>query len=104
MGPPQPEFLWAVSSGGERYLDTVEVTGSIPVLPTTKLLIFIKGFFVYIHKKSCLQAASYSSLLLHDLIGRLQIDLDLFGEIFGIVQSFSFHVSKNLLMHMDRII
>jgi hypothetical protein len=28
-------FARAISSVGERYLDTVEVTGSIPVSPTT---------------------------------------------------------------------
>jgi hypothetical protein len=29
-------FMRAISSVGERYLDTVEVTGSIPVSPTTR--------------------------------------------------------------------
>ena len=32
--PPSPQIFCSVSSAVERYLDTVEVTGSTPVLNT----------------------------------------------------------------------
>ncbi len=46
VGPTKTNYFWAVSSGGERYLDTVEVTGSIPVLPT-KPAFFKGGIFIF---------------------------------------------------------
>lgn len=55
--------LRAVSSGGERYLDTVEVTGSKPVSPTIENTwweaSFLTSFFFYflIHAKKCLNFA-----------------------------------------------
>ena len=51
--------IQARSSGGERYLDTVEVVGSNPIVPTIKnhgvtvnTVTFIKSQFVSIHKWS----------------------------------------------------
>jgi hypothetical protein len=45
--PPPPR---AISSVGERYLDTVEATGSIPVSPTT-FKQFREGFGVHLGER-----------------------------------------------------
>ena len=47
-------FFWARSSGGERYLDTVEVDGSRPSAPT----IPFKG----IEQPSAVDAFSFSGM------------------------------------------
>ena len=44
---PTNTFLRAVSSGGERFLDTVEVIGSIPILPTKSNPFFCEGVFAW---------------------------------------------------------
>ncbi len=48
-------YCWAVSSGGEHYLDTVGVTGSIPVSPTNSIQ-KVAGRRPFLLSEVCLQA------------------------------------------------